>query len=105
MWKNLLNKERKNHGRQPIKFHYIESVYKCRRLSYDAINPSRQLIRSINLNLNYKIAIGLVRVHKIRFQPTIRVTLDDSARSTDKANEKYKNILRFERLNFHLALM
>jgi hypothetical protein len=33
--------------RQPAKLHYIGSVYKHHGLSYDAINPSWQLIRSI----------------------------------------------------------
>jgi hypothetical protein len=33
--------------RQPAKHHYIWSVYKCSGLSYDAIDPSRRLTRSI----------------------------------------------------------
>jgi hypothetical protein len=36
-WKNLSNKEKKNHKRQPSKLHYIVSIYKCHGLSYDVI--------------------------------------------------------------------
>jgi hypothetical protein len=32
-------KRGKNHGCQPAKLHYIGSVFKCRGLSYDAIQP------------------------------------------------------------------
>jgi hypothetical protein len=43
----LQQREVKIHGRQPAKLHYIGSVYKHHWLSYDAINPSRRLTRSI----------------------------------------------------------
>jgi hypothetical protein len=48
MWKPSPTKRGKNHGRQQAKLHYMESVYKHRGLSNDAINPSRRLTRSIN---------------------------------------------------------
>jgi hypothetical protein len=35
----LQQREVRNHGRQPSKLHYIGSIYNCRGLSYDAIQP------------------------------------------------------------------
>jgi hypothetical protein len=45
--KSSPTKRDKNHGHQPTKLHYIESVYKHHGLSYDTINPRRRLTRSI----------------------------------------------------------